>query len=30
MLPLHSDKPERQDAMLANALRIYSLILEEQ
>ena len=23
MLPLHSDKPERQKAMLANALRLY-------
>ena len=23
MIPLHYDKPHRQDAMLANALRLY-------
>ena len=26
MLPLHSDKPLRQKAMLANALRLYALV----
>lgn len=26
MLPLHSDKPLRQKAMLANALRLYSML----
>ena len=28
MLPLHSDVPERQKAMLVNARRMYSLLLE--
>ena len=27
MLPLHSDRPERQKAMLANALRLYKLYI---
>lgn len=26
MLPLHSDRPDRQDAMLANALRLYLMM----
>ncbi|MNF05243.1 hypothetical protein D3C80_2049270 [compost metagenome] len=24
MLPLHADRPDRQEAMLVNALRLYS------
>ncbi|WP_157956956.1 hypothetical protein [Salinicola aestuarinus] len=28
MLPLHSDRPDRQEAMLANALRLYAEIKE--
>ena len=28
MLPLHSDRPERQDAFIANAIRLYKLLME--
>lgn len=28
MLPLHADQPDRQDALLANAFRLYTLLLE--
>ncbi len=28
MLPLHADQPARQDALLANAFRLYTLLLE--
>ncbi|CAH6795299.1 capsular polysaccharide biosynthesis protein [Vibrio chagasii] len=30
MLPLHSDDPERQDALMANAYRLYYLMLENK
>lgn len=29
MIPLHYDKPHRQDAMLANALRLYSIFMNK-
>ena len=28
MLPLHSDRPERQEAFIANAIRLYKLLME--
>lgn len=28
MLPLHADQPDRQDALLANAFRLYTLLME--
>lgn len=30
MLPLHSDDPKRQDALFANAFRLYNLICEDE
>ncbi|EER46656.1 hypothetical protein AM305_11540 [Actinobacillus minor NM305] len=30
MIPLHFDKPHRQEAMLANALRLYTLWKKEE
>lgn len=30
MLPLHADDPERQDALLANAFRLYELMIRHQ